>query len=124
MQSSLLWVYLSTFYFRNESFLACTLLAAIDHNCHLLRKPDLRKSNKEKYTKVYSKRSKNWRAAIVLEEKTYDFWALLASEILQQRVDDRDSILEKVQLSAEHPKNISQSIAMKPMSREQSDDIR
>ena len=100
-------------FFRNDSFLARTLLAAVDHNCHLFRKPELKKNNDIKYSKVYSKRSKNWRAAIVLEEKKFDFWAPLATEILQKRLDDKDSILKKVLLPAEHPKNISKSIAMK-----------
>ena len=74
-------------FFRNDSFLACTLLAAVDHNCHLFKKPELKKNNDIKYSKVYSKRSKNWRAAIVLEEKKFDFWAPLATEILQKRLD-------------------------------------
>ena len=100
-------------FFRNGSFLARTLLATVDHNCHLFRKPELKKNNEIKHSNVYSKRSKNWRAAIVLEEKKFDFWAPLATEILQKRLDGKDSILKKVRLPAEHPKNISKSIAMK-----------
>ena len=100
-------------FFRNDSFLARTLLAAIDHNCHLFRKPELKKNNEIKYSKVYSKLSKNWRAAIVLEEKKFDFWAPLATEMLQKGLDDKDSILKKVPLPAEHPKNISKPIVMK-----------
>ena len=100
-------------FFRNDSLLARTLLAAVDHNCHLFRKPELKKNNEIKYSKVYSKRSKNWREKIVLEEKKFDFWAPLATEMLQKRLDDKDSILKKFPLPAEHPKNISKSIAMK-----------
>ena len=48
-----------------------------------------------------------------LEEKTYDFWAPLTSGILQRKVDDKDSILKKMELPENHPKNIAQSIAMK-----------
>ena len=101
--------------FRNDSFIARTLLAAIDHNSHLFRRAALNKDGKKKYNKVYSKRSKNWRVTTVLEEKTYDFWAALTSGILQRRIDDKDSILKKVELSAEHPKNICHSIAMQPV---------
>jgi hypothetical protein len=101
--------------FRNDSFIARTLLAAIDHNSHLFRRAALNKDGKKKYNKVYSKRSKNWRVTTVLEEKTYDFWAALTSGILQMRIDDKDSILKKVELSAEHPKNICHSIAMQPV---------
>ena len=91
--------------FRNDSFIARTLLAAIDHNSHLFRRAALNRDGKKKYNKVYSKRSKNWRVTAVLEGKTYDFWAVLTSGILQRKIDDKDSILKKVELSAEHPKN-------------------
>ena len=52
---------------------------------------------------------------VVLEEKTFDFWAPLTIGILQKRVDDDDSILTKTTLSADHPKKIAPSIAMKPV---------
>jgi hypothetical protein len=105
----------SQHHFRNESFKARSLLAAIDHNCHNFRQPELSKDGQKKYNKVYSKRSKNFRAMVVLEEKTYDFWAALISGILQRKVDDKDSILKKMELPEDHPKKIAHSIAMKPV---------
>jgi hypothetical protein len=74
------------------------LPAAIDHNCHKFRQPELSKDGKKKYNKIYSKRSKNFRAMVVLEEKTYDFWSALISGILQRKVDLKDSILKKMEL--------------------------
>ncbi|CAB4025600.1 Hypothetical predicted protein [Paramuricea clavata] len=81
--------------FQNDSFIARTLLAAIDHNSHLFRQAALNRDGKKKYNKVYSKRSKNWRVTAVLEEKTYDFWPALTSGILQRKIDDKDNILKK-----------------------------
>ena len=78
--------------FRNDSFIARTLLAPIDHNSHLFRRAALNRNGKKKYNKVYSKRSKNWRVTAVLEAKTYDFWAALTSGILQRKIDDKDSL--------------------------------
>ena len=43
-------------------------------------------------------------AMVVLEEKTYDFWTPLTSGILQRKVDDKDSILKKMELPENHPK--------------------
>ena len=60
---------------------------------------------KQKYNKVYSKRSKNWRIATVKESKTYDFWPMLAARIMQKRIDDEESIKRKVVIPKEHPKN-------------------
>ena len=105
--------YTSQYYFRIESFMARAQLAAIDHNSHIFRQPELSKSGEKKYNKIYSKRSKNFTAMVVLEEKTYDFWAPLTSGILQRKVDDKDSILKKMELPENHPKKIAQSIAMK-----------
>ena len=82
-------------------------LAAIDHNSHIFRQPELSKSGEKKYNKIYSKRSKNFTAMVVLEEKTYDFWAPLTSGILQRKVDDKDSILKKMELPENHPKKIA-----------------
>ena len=79
----------------------------------LFRQPELSKSGEKKYNKIYSKRSKNFTAMVVLEEKTYDFWASLTSGILQRKVDDKDSVLKKMELPENHPKKIAQSIAMK-----------
>ena len=49
----------------------------------------------------------------VLQEKTYDFWASLTFGVLQRKVDDKDSVLKKMEVPENHPKNIAQSIAMK-----------
>jgi cystathionine beta-lyase family protein involved in aluminum resistance len=60
---------------------------------------------KQKYNKVYSKRSKNWRIVTVKESKTYDFWPMLAARIMQKIIDDEESIKRKVVIPKEHPKN-------------------
>ena len=92
-----------------------TLVAVMDHNNNLNRKPSLSSSGDPKYQKVFSKRSKNWRVPVVKEDKTFDFWPTLVSRIMKKRVADEKSILRKTQLSSDHPKNIAPSIAMKPI---------
>ena len=57
----------------------------------------------------------NWRVTIVKEPKTYSFWPTLAIRILKKRVSDEDSILRKVDIPQEHPKQIAPSIALKPI---------
>ena len=88
------------------------MLAAIDHNSHVGRKPKLGKSGKLLYNKVYSKRSKNWSISVIKEEKTYDYWPVLAYKVLKSRIDDKHTILRRVVIPAEHPKRIAPSIAM------------
>ncbi|CAB4010862.1 Hypothetical predicted protein [Paramuricea clavata] len=61
-------------------------LAAIDHNAHVFRKAAITASGKPKHNKNREK-----------------------------RVDDEESILRKVEIPKEHPKNIAQSIALKPI---------
>ena len=67
------------------------------------------------YNKVYSKRSKNWKLETVKEPKTYDFWPTLATRILQKRINDDESVIRKVEIPKEHPKNIAPSIAQQPI---------
>ena len=98
---------------RNEVYLPRTLIAVMDHNNNLARKPFL--SGDLKYHKVYSKRSKHWLAQVTKEDKTYDFWPLLVSRILKKRVADQKTILRKSVIPADHPKNIAPTIAMKPV---------
>ena len=90
-------------------------MAVIDHNSNLNRKPSLSSTGDLKYQKVYSKRSKNWRVQVVKEDKTFDFWPTLVSRIMKKRVADEKTILQKTELTSDHPKNIAPSIAMKPI---------
>ena len=98
-----------------NSFYCRTCLAAIDHNSYVFRKLAVSKSGQPKYSKVFSKRSKNWRVEVVKEPKSYEFWPTLGTRILLKRVDDDDSILRKITISPDNPKNIDPSIALKPI---------
>ena len=40
----------------------------------------------------------------------------MISGVLQRKVDDEDSVLKKMEVPENHPKNIAQSIAMKEIS--------
>ena len=87
-------------------------MAAIDHNNHICRKPKLSKTGKLQYNKVYSKRSKNWSVSVIEEDKTYDYWPVLASKVLENRIDEKHTILRRLEIPVEHPKRIAPSIAM------------
>ena len=91
------------------------MLAAIDHNTNIKRSPALSVSGQLKYSKVYSKRSKNWRVSLVKEDKSYDYWPVLSSRILGKRIGDDENITRKVVLPPDHPKHIAPSIAMQPI---------
>ena len=90
-------------------------MPAIDHNSHAFQKQAFTTNGKQKMSKVFSKKSKNWRITTVKEPKTYDFWPTFATRILKKRVDDEETILRKVEVPKEHPKNIAPSIALKPI---------
>ena len=45
----------------------------------------------------------------------YNFWPTLAIRILKEKVDDDDSILRKVDIPKDRPKQIAPSIALKPI---------
>ena len=82
---------------RNDAFVGRTYLAAIDHNnSHTFRKAAFTKDGKPKKSKVFSKRSNNWRVTTVREPKTYDFWPTIATRILKKRIDDEESVLRRV----------------------------
>ena len=106
--------YIFTIIYRNEAYLARTLVAVIDHNNNFNCKPSLSSTGDLKYQKVHSKRSKNWRVQVVKDEK-FDFWTTLVSRIMKKRVADEKTILRKTESTSDHPKNIAPSIAMKPI---------
>ena len=107
--------YICAIIYRNEAYLARTLVAVIDHNNNLDRNPSLSFTGNPMYQKVYSKRSKNWRVQVVKEDKKYDFWPSLVSRIMRKRVTDETTILRPTEMPSDHPKKISPSIAMKPI---------
>ena len=98
--------------FRNEAFRARTLVAAVDHN-NISRQHSVSLDGAGKYHRAYSKRSKNWHAYVVNENKSYDYWPTLTTHILEKRISDKSNVLKKTEVTAEHPKKIASTIAMK-----------
>ena len=84
------------------------LLAVLDHNFHLFRK-----TIDGKFKKLYSKRSGNWRAEAVKEDKTYSYWPALIAEILSKRAEDRETAARHVTVSPTDPQHLAPTIAMK-----------
>lgn len=92
---------------RYEAFTGRSILAALDHNFHLFR------AEKERFHKLYSKRSGNWRVEPVKVPKKYDYLESLICEILQKRVDDPHSIGRHISIAPTNPVNLAQNIAMR-----------
>ena len=84
------------------------LLAALDHNFHVFRETIDRK-----FKKVYSKRSGNWRAEAVKEEKSYSYWPALIAEILCKRAEDQETAARHVIVSPTNPQHLAPTIAMR-----------
>ena len=63
--------------------------------------------------KKYSKRSGNWSAEPVKEDKSYSYWSVLLSEILQKRAEDKESASRPVEVAPTNPKNLAATKAMK-----------
>ena len=49
------------------------------------------------------------------EKKTYGYWPKLIAEIIRRRKEDEETVLRKITIADDHPKNIAPSIAMKPI---------
>lgn len=62
---------------------------------------------------MYSKRSGNWRAEAVKEDKSYSYWRVLLSDILRKRAEDKESATRHVELAPTNPKHLAPTIAMK-----------
>ena len=94
--------------FRYEVFTGRILLAALDHKFYVFRK-----SLEGQFKKIYSKRSGNWRVEPVKEPKQYPHLALLQTNILQRRAEDKDPIIRHTEVSPSNPIHLAPAIAMK-----------
>ena len=99
---------MSLIIFRYEVFTGRCLLAVLDHNFHLFRK-----TIDGKFKKLYSKRSGNWRAEAVKEDKTYSYWPALIAEILCKRAEDQETAARHVTVSPTNPQHLAPTIAMR-----------
>lgn len=68
---------------------------------------------KDRYHKLYSKRSGNWRAEPVKAEKKYDYIPVLMADVLKRKADDTEPIVRRVEVSPSNPKNLAPTIALK-----------
>ena len=59
--------------FYSYVFIARTLLAAIDHNCHIHRNILKSADGEEQYDRRWSRRTKEWNVVARKEKKTYGY---------------------------------------------------
>ena len=88
------------------------MLAAIDHNMHLSRKPKLTNEGKEGHRK-YSKRSQKFHAEVVKKEKQYSYFPFLVSKMLQRRSVSEVSFTLPSDRNGFDPKQIAPTLEMK-----------
>lgn len=99
---------MSSITFTYEVFTGRCLLAVLDHNFHLFQN-----TIDGKFKKLYSKRSGNWRAEAVKEDKTYSYWPALIAEILCKRAEDWETAARHVTVSPTNPQHLTPTIAMR-----------
>lgn len=61
----------------------------------------------------YSKRTKQWRPVTILKPKEYKYIPDLICKIFELQVE-KGSVNQKIQRSAQDPRNIAQNIAVTP----------
>ena len=85
----------------------------LDPNNHLYRNISSTRDGKSLFKRVYSKRSGNWRAEAVTEEKTFPHWPVLGATVLRNRIDDDGSVVWPVTVTPFNPLNLVPNIAMR-----------
>ena len=96
-------------FFRYEVFTGRVLLAALDHSFHVFRN-----TLEGQFSKIYSKRSGNWRVEAVKEPKQYEYFALLQADILRRRAEDTEPVTRHIEVSPTNPIHLAPIIiAMK-----------
>jgi len=95
------------------AFCVRMLLAALDHNMHVLHPQATTKDGQLIWKKQYSKRTKRWHSEPVKAEKLFSYIPFLMATILKARVDDSESAERVVTLPATHPRHLAPTIALR-----------
>lgn len=88
------------------------LLAALDHNMHILHPQATAKYGQPIWKKQYSKRTKHWHPEPVKAAKSFPYIPYLMATILKARVDDNGSTERVVPLPEHHPRHLAPTIAL------------
>ena len=105
--------YNSLFTSRYPYFIMRILLAAIDHNFHLFRKPKQSQGGELAGHRKYSKRTQRYHAEIVKEDKTYAYFPYMVARMLQTRRAFEGSFSARSDVDEFNPKQIAPTLAMK-----------
>eukprot|EP00112_Aurelia_sp_Birch-Aquarium-sp1_P019611 Seg4882.2 transcript_id=Seg4882.2/GoldUCD/mRNA.D3Y31 product="hypothetical protein" protein_id=Seg4882.2/GoldUCD/D3Y31 len=93
-------------------FVACISLAAPDHNMHLFRNQARNNNGELLYKRKYSRRSREYHAEPVQENKMYAYIPKLVATIIKKRQEKDDSVLGKVAQKSNDPKLIAPTIEL------------
>ena len=89
------------------------LLAAIDHNFHLFRKPKQSTEGELAGHRKYSKRTQRYHAEVVKEEKAYAYFPYMVARMLDTRRGFEGSFLARSDVDEFNSKQIAPTLAMK-----------
>jgi len=100
-------------YFRYAYFIMRILLAAIDHNMHLFRKPKVKKDGGAAAHRKFSKRTDRYHAEVVKEDKKYSYFPYMAARMLLTRKEFQGSFSGPLDVDEFDPKQIAPTLGMK-----------
>ncbi|XP_069107077.1 uncharacterized protein [Argopecten irradians] len=86
-------------------------LAALDYNANVGRAVKVNKDGKTRYRRMFNKKSGRWTVVTDKEAKNYDHIKQLLNRVAVARLNDREGMSGKQELSATDPRRISRTIA-------------
>ena len=89
------------------------MLAAIDHNMHLFRGTKTKSDGTECGHRKYSKRTKNYHAQPVKQEKEYSYFPFMMARMLKERCKFEGSFTQRTDDNVFNPKQIAPTLGMK-----------
>ena len=102
------------FSYRYAGYVTRTLLAAIDHNKHLNRKPAKTQAGETIKGKAFNKRTKRFVPVDILEPKKYAYIDELLVSVFMERVVRPGSMDEVLPMATDDPRRIFENRFMTP----------
>ena len=106
-----LYVAVSKYYFRDQSYITRIQLAVLNYNNHLNRQNAKNKEGELMYARKFQKQTKKWDVTPVKEHKKYSYTPDLLKEIENMRTSSPHvNIKRKRPLPSDHPARLQSTI--------------
>ena len=110
-KQSSLYVAVSQYHFRDQSYVTRIQLAVLDHNNHLNRDKARNKQGELMYARKFRKQTKKWDATPVKERKRYSYIPDLLKEIENMRTSSPHlTVKRKRPIPSDHPARLQPTI--------------